>query len=580
MPDSPASYRDLPSIYHDRMKTRAPAITAMREIDDAIHGRFPERFDALLPEQLRIELRLIGMADRDLYGIAKKVFPVKVDPYADNDKRREEAEKVERVAYGWNNGLAMRGGVEMDGIMGGLVRHQIRYADGTMVVWPDKKRKLLYFTVHNPQQHFPPVGWTPLSPHGLNGTMFVYEETLGELKRRFPDASFDLDKRYTRRSGFRKTPAPDSFLCTVAEYFSDEAWIIATVDDDGVRLFETSDGDRDFPGVCNVVSFMQNDIDPIFSGQVGLEVAAQKFLAQEIEAGDQMLHAPIFHSPLQGGDMKWRQPNIFDNTMGEKPFAMRLSPTSPVNTANVLGQIIQLARLGNINPESFQGGGAAVSGKAIDKLQGGPRSVVQNIIWEPFLNGFPRAYDICIDIETKLWPNEQKKAKGTKGKESFEITYRPGNLLPDYKHRIKIEEGFGLGGYQQVLEGLQLMGAGAMSQETFVENHPGIRDTRRELRRIAAEKTASLIPQLATAQPENVSLRGLFEVMKQINNGKSEAEAWIAAHEAGLLQPPTPEPEVGPPGLPEGGIPPELMAMMGGGLPSGEQAALPPPGMI
>ncbi len=348
-------------------------------------------------------------------------------------------------------------------------------------------------------------------------------------------------------------------MCDVVEFYSRDAWYVATLTDKPVVLARSETDDRGHPGVCPVTSFMQYESDPLFSGQIGLEVAVNKLLSQEIQHADQMLHGPIFHSPVVGGNMRWDQPNIFDTTFGDRPYVQRLAPNSPMNTERVLGSIIGLARVLNRNPESFQGGGDANSAKAIQTLQSGIRSTVQDILWKPFLIGFPRAYDNCLEMELNLWPNEKKKAYGTKGKQSFEVDYTPSVHLPNFKGRIRIEKGFGLGGYQQTLDALQRMGAGAMPLEDFLEMDPDVRDVRETLTKLSKESLEKVADAMFEQKAATLSFAGLARVYELVEEGKTKFEAIRIADQEGVLEPPVPEaPEAGMPILPPGMAPPDI----------------------
>ena len=577
MADVPGSERDLQAIYEKRKETRQGQINIMNEIDAAIHGQLPTKYNDLWGEEaVRLEIRLIKTADYTLRGAATKEFPIVVTPNGNGEKPRQAAERVEKIAYGWNNGASLVGGQEMDGVMSALALHQVRFSDGAMCIYPDYNRKLVFMHARDPRIHFPPLGWTPWSPQPLNDTMFVYDCTLGELKERYEGAAAQLNESHavSKFGPGGSFIADDAQKIQVCEFFSRDAWYICTLGGKfSVQLVKSESGDRGHPGVCPVVAFTQLDPDPVFAGQLGLEAAMQKILAQEVESTDQTLHGPIFHSKLVGDVMRWDQPNLFDTTLGDKPFAMRLAPDSPGNLERSLGMLISLARLANFNPESMQGGGDANSAKAIHALQAGPRSLVQDILWRPFFNGFPRVYDICLDLEMNLWPNERKKAYGARnrGKEMFEVEYTPSAHLEGFRSRIKIEPGFGLGGYQATLEGLQKQQSGAISMRTLRELDPSIRDAEMETRRVEAESVERIADALIEARGPSLSLAGVAKWKRYIDEGMSKFDALQKVSDEGLLEP-QPDPAAAPPG-----IPPEMAALMGGGP---EQAALPPAGVL
>lgn len=584
--DRPQKAQDLASVFHSRLESHSHRFSVMNEVEAAVHGRLPERYGPLFAEpekEVRIELRTIKTADQDLTALTAKVFPISVDPKTSAQENVKSAERVEKVAYGYNNGAALRMGPEMDAIMFQLAQHQVRFADGCLVAYPDYDKKLIFFHVVDPRNHLPPVGWSPYSPAPLDESMICYELPLGEVKRRFPGSMTQLDQVYQRSTfgpGGKRTP-DDKMMVKFAMSLGTESWYASTVNGDKtVVLSQSEAGDRNHPGVCPITSFMQFGSDPLFTGQIGIEVALQKVMSQEIRGTEQMLTGPIFVSGMDG-DINWTGVNKLSTLGGEKPMVQRLGPTSPLNTERVLSSLVNFARIFNRNPESFQGGGDANSAKAVQTLQAGVRSTVQDILWMPFKNGFPRVYDNCMKMERNLWPNEKKTVRGKTGRSAFEIDYVPSVHLDGFDGRVKIEFGFGLGGIQQSIEAIQKNGAGMLSKRTAIEYDMGVRDVDAEMRRIESEEMGEVLTQVMAAKGELLSLSALAAIIKKIESGKTKVEAITEAEEEGLFDPPPVEDPMmamagGAP--PPGGLPPELAAMMGGG--GGMPASLPPAGVI
>ena len=570
--DKVNSSQDLSAVFHSRLEVHSRRFAVMNEVEAAVHGDLPDRYGPLFAEpekEVRIELRTIKTADQDLTALTSKVFPIMVQPKTLSEANKKDASRVEQVAYGYNNGAALRGTIEMDAIMFQLAQHQVRFADGCLVAYPDYERKLIFFHVVDPRNHLPPVGWNPFSPSPLDDTMICYELPLGEVKRRFPNSAVALDKQYARSShgpGGHRIP-DDMQRVRFAMTFSADSWYASTISHDRtVTLNESHTGDKGHPGVCPVTSFQQFGSDPLFTGQIGIEVALQKVMSQELRGTEQMLTGPIFVSGLEG-DINWTGVNKLSTLGGEKPMVQRLGPTSPLNTERVLASLVNFARIFNRNPESFQGAGDANSAKAVQTLQAGVRSTVQDILWMPFMNGFPRVYDNCMKMERNLWPNERKTIQGKKGRASFEVDYVPGVHLDGYEGRVKIEPGFGLGGIQQSIEAIQKNGAGMLSKRTAIEYDPGVADVDEEMRRIQSEEMGEVLTGIMAAKGPELSITAVAAVIEKINKGMDKVAAIREVSEEGLFDPPAPEPEM--PGLPPGlpALPPGMMEEAMGSLP-------------
>lgn len=566
--------RETRELWQQRQDTRFEKYASYTEIENAIFGRFPTRYDRMFNEHdIKLEVRTTKSADMNLTRLTAKTFPISIAARGESEAKRKADERAEKIGYGWNEGSSIRSGVEMDGTMFQLAQHQVRFGDGCLLGLPDHDRKIIFWHVKDPRCHFPPNGWSPWGVTPLDNTLIVYETTLGDLRKRYedyPDVVMRLNNQYQSKSGSAAS-AGDRTICKVGEFYSTDAWYCATLDDNPVVMSESQTGDEGHPGVCPVTSFEQSGYDPLFQGQLGLEVALQKVLTQEFQATDEMLHGPVSGSKLIGDELKWDEYNVLDTAIpGERIIPpQRLAPTSPLNSERVIASLLGLNRLMNLTPESAQGGGDANSGKAIQVLNSPINSIVQDILWMPFRNGFPHAYENNRRMEINLWPNERKKAYGKKGKATFEVDYIPNVHLSDYQNRIKIESGFGLGGYQQVLEGMQMVDAELMPVEDFIEMHPGYRDVQGTLRRLGAEKLDKTIFAVLEAQGPTLQIEGLLEAKKRIlEKGLSVTEALAQVKSEGLL---TPAPEAA-----AGGMPPELAALMGGGM---EGLTGPPPSL-
>lgn len=575
MADSPGGPRDLTALVHEREEHWSHLYSTYSIIDNAIRGVLPTSLaqELFADGEMKIDIRSIQNAAFNLTRLASKVFPIAVDKLGrkDSDASDKAAERVEKIAYGWYNGSALRRGPEIDALMFQFARDQVRFFDGCLLVRPDYDRKLVYFDRIDPRMHLPPVGWTPWQMNALNNTVIVKEMTLGEVKAMYGDTDKtivmrlenEFNAKVSTRSGGWVTD--DTQKVKVTHFRSRERWYVSALGKtNSITLFEASEGDPMFPGVTGVVSFQNFETEPLFMGQVGIEAALQKIINQEIQGAQQMLTGPIFGGDVVG-EIDWNGYNVMRDNGVRPPMApQRMAPNSPMNLERVFGSLMGLQSLFNYNPPSMSGTGEANSGKALKELAAGPHSIVQDILWVPFKNGWPRAFDDAAEMEMNCWPNERKKAIGTKGKTPFEIDYTPITALRDYLGRIKIESGFGLGGYQQTLDGMQRVQMGGMSMQTFMEMTPDIRDVGGEMRKIEAEqlsKFADAAFEAAAAQDPKSALRALAEIKTRVDGGMAKFDAIQEVIQAGLLDPPQPDPAAA------GGVPPELAALMGGAPP-------------
>lgn len=592
MPDVPQSHEDISAIFNARKKTRDLEIQQMNEVEQAIQGHIPTQYEGLFTDKdIKIQLQTTRSAYDQLRRYLSEI-PVlpHVDTLGkrDSDTARDKAETVEKIAHGYHAGSAMRGGPSFDVQTGILADYQVAFYDATIVVHADHDRHIVFMDVVDPRCHYPPIRWTPWSQSPLDGTLLVYDLTLAEVKRRFaydaygdvkPDVMMRLNNAYKSVWGYGdSTATDDSQMVQVAYYRSKEKWLCVAMSDTDVVLSESEAGDKRkdgspaHPGVCGVVSFKQHGL-PLLAGQVGIEAALMKVMNQQIQNTERINKAPITGPPLLGDTLRWGEYNVVDTATlnGRSIPVQRHAPDSPNNLTQVMGSLIALAEKFNYNPESNQGQGPANSGKAIQQLQAGPRSLVTNILFAPYKTAFPRAYDDCMEMELNLWPNERKTVTAKYGKRTTEVEYTPSTALAGYKGRVRVEDARP-GGYNAFLEAVQKKDAGMASLQDVLERDPEVRDVQQTMRRIEQERNGEFAQSAFEAlggQDPLLAIRAAAEIDKRISSGQTRQKAIQDMAAEGFFDPPAP-PDAMAGGMPP--IPPELMGMPGGeemGLPGG-----------
>lgn len=585
LPDHPQSHRDISAVFAERSTTRDAEIALMNEVQGAIDGVMPATYAGLFTSK-DVPIRL--QTTRSAYdSLRRYLAEVPILPHADplgkrdSNQARAKAELVEKVCFGYHNGAGVLGGPSFDATSSRLADYQVAFYDGVMVVCYDLARKVVYLVEKDPRCHYPPRGWVPWSQTPLDGTLLVEEMSLGEVKKRYaydsygdtiPDVMGRLNNAYAKKFGWGDNQtANDAVMVKVGYYRSRDAWMCVCLGDTDVVLVESQTGDAHHPGVCGVVSFKQPGV-PLLLGQVGIEAALTKVINQQIQNTERINKAPITGPPLLGNTLRWGEYNVIAPKVGSSNVPVqRHAPDSPNNLTQVMGTFLGLADKFNYNPESNQGQGPANSGKAIQQLQAGPKSLVQTTLFNPYKTAFPRAYDDAMEIELNLWPNERKTATGTKGRQAFEVEYTPSALLQDYKGYVRIEDARP-GGYNAFIEATQKKDAQLMSAQTVMEQDPDVRDVEEERRRMALERNEDFVragfEALGSKDPL-MAIKVAVAVNQLISSGKSEAEARQMVVEQGLLEPP-PETEMA---LPE--LPPGLPAELAGAFAEGPPPSLP-----
>jgi hypothetical protein len=438
----------------------------------------------------------------DLTNMTAKVMPIFVPPQKQTAQKRKAAEKVENIAWGWNDVGRRLGLMEMKSLMSVWAHYLVVTGDAVGMVLPNHEHKTPFFTWRDPRSHLPPVGWTPYSQTPLTDTMFAYPLTLKELMARYPNKANELRRVYgkvTYSSGIVRSRREDEdIVCMVGEWYSKDAWYVGTLDGETVVLDASEGGDKNHPNCLPVVPFtLHNVLNPkgrsLFADQASLQAAMSRMVSQEIDYFDQLLFGTLFTTPTEDDVVKIGPGavNVWDNTFQGQPRAERIAPAQAIQATQMISMLLGYSRVANRNPEAMQGAGDANSAKALAELKSGPEATVRDGFWPVFTNGLPKLYTAAAQMELKLWPHEKKTAyyDRTGGKGSvFTEDYVPAEDLQGYEHLIQIEPGFFLGGYAGTLEMLQMQQSGAMSMETFLEQHPYYREPEKERRRIDGDK--------------------------------------------------------------------------------------------
>ena len=554
------------------------------EIVDARNGKLPARFNDYFPDELhRHDLNQLRLAHDDLTSICTFTFPIDVRPKNNSDVKEREAARVENVLNSYRDS----GNLPHE-----LLKKQLAFwltlvGDAVAIVMPDYERKSPYYHFRDPRHHLPPIGWGPWSPAPLDGTMFVYNESLAVLKMRYPDKAMTLENAFNKQSnGIQRSP---NVVVEVVEYYSRDSWQVVALGEPSVPLVRSDQGDRGHPGVCPVHSFTMYDGDnpkgrPPLSDLISLQAAASRMLSQEIDYSDAILFPILAHTPMEGGKPIQRgfgAANVYDTTNMVPPRIDKVAPDSPINALNTINFLMEYARTQSRNPESFQGIGQADSAKALSALKAGVEGYAQTEFINLFANGEPKLYGLGMEMDRNIWGNVKKDIAVNRRGSVITESYVPNLLLKGYENQVRLKRPMGAGGYQGVIERMQLVGSKLMSKRDFFEQDYRIDDPLSWEQRIELEN----LKEMAYADFSTKAQQGMFapDAFSKIRKLMTEKNIdWMEAAEelqaSGELMPPPPptSPDMG--GAPP---PPGLEALLGGGqdpFAQGGVEGLPAPG--
>jgi hypothetical protein len=559
---------DLQTVWQDRSMHFGVPHRTMDDLVGVYHGTLPSDYDDFFHPEMHVHVvNMIRLAWDDLATLAGKEFPLFVRPDNGTVAAKQRAEKLEQVGYGYNRAGRIAGSIHMKQLMKVLSWWLVGCANSVAMVLPDFKHKNPYFTFRDPRSHYPPTGWSPYTQAAPEDALFAYQLTIGELKQRYPESADSLN---TYRRRVITTPAPgrnmeDNTLVWVGEYYHEDSWMVATLEDRAVLLTRSDSGDKGHPGVQPVVSLGLYSPDgakgrSLFADQVSIQAAMARMFSQKLDYYDRSLYPLIFHTPLASKTIRVGPyaTNEYAIEQNLNPRVDVIAPQNPVDADQTMTFAVGLSRMLNRNPESMQGQGPAESAKALRELKGAVNQTVQDHLWPAFLEGLPQLYSKAARMDVNLWGNVQKKSTGVRKNAAFTVNYTPGKDLKGREDDFELEAGLGLAGYQGTLEILQLLGAEAVSEDMALEQLEYVREPQEEKRRIQGDRTEKVMWADLQAKAANGMLQpgALARIRRKVQGGTDLFDAVEQEEAAGTLVVEPPAAPAGPPGSPSPAGPP------------------------
>jgi hypothetical protein len=182
---------------------------------------------------------------------------------------------------------------------------------------------------------------------------------------------------------------------------------------------------------------------------------------------------------------------------------------------------------------------------------------------------------MAFKMDELYWPNEEKSVYGMSNGTRWFDRYIPGEDI-DGRHYIRIEYGFGGGGYEDFLVTVQSNQAGLATKRQAIERMPGVFDVDAVLRGLELEAmdAAGQAAFMAAAQAGELDQLLWAKLRKQMEKkglplhdailkygvAIQEAAQAAAAPESGVSPLTAPPPEQAPQEAQMAGLPPQALA--------------------
>ncbi len=178
------------------------------------------------------------------------------------------------------------------------------------------------------------------------------------------------------------------------------------------------------------------------------------------------------------------------NKLGPGGEMGQLSPPAQVQVDRDISTLERYSRLLNKNPEvrsgEVQQKGTYVGAKTLEQLNEAVDTVVGRY-WDIIGSDIQKLIKVCMEMDKLYWGDEVKSIQGIKKGQGYLDSYVPNKDIGD-KTYIRVDYGFGVGGYQGFLQTVQANSSGLLPKRRAIEEMPGISDVDQVLRELEIEQ--------------------------------------------------------------------------------------------
>lgn len=578
--------------YQDRNQRMSTLVSIY---NGELHKVYPKEFPA---DDIPIAPNLIKLAWDQFAAMVSKVPDKTIRPVGVSDAANERASKIEQIVHSYDEGDRIKVLTHM------AAWYLIGCGQCVWLVLPDFVCNKPRFHVEDPRNTYPSPGFeqTYAAPtdkasavtnglpasqanrdmrsarHGSSGEPFFGGDledlaierlaTIRSLKSRFPRAAQNLgpDTDPNLRRNVR-----------VVEYFTRTDWQMIAVDGNTPTQLMNVRHDLGFVPGRVTQSFSPDQVGGIsqFEEQVPLLIALARVWNQKLAFNDN-----------SAWPQRWVKGSI--NTMRIGPFEyLQLEPNTEVgqfappaefqsdrDIQSITSLIRTLNREGPATTGDVSGG--PITGRGLEQAFRPTDTVVQNY-FNLQSSDLAAVYGYALAIDEQFWPDDRKEFAGRRNGEEFEGSYIPSKDIKGHRS-VRVTYGFGVGGVEGFLQGLQAMQAGLMSEETLMQMMPGVLSVAAEQRKITLNQIRKAIL-AAFDQGDVPRAQYLGQVYAELQSGVTLTDAL-----AKIPPPPAPG-EQALPGAgaqaPLNGLPPganqaeqQAVALAGGGAPAPMQMLL------
>jgi hypothetical protein len=530
----------------------------MDEMADIYEGKLPKSYEKFFPKNTPKHLvQVVPLAWDDLATQGGRLPDLRGEPRNQTRQELNAVGLLEKIAFSYLRDAKPTGKRFMRDLAWWL-----QVGRAVAIVTPDFDKQMPRFELRDPRTCFPGVKeMVNNTIVELSDLIFKYEMDLEEAVQRGLAPASKSDP---------STGHPLSSKVTIIEYIDERQWVLVSEHGQAVHAM------HDLGMVPGWVfqSFSPNSRTgkSRFRDQISLMIAMSRLITAKIAFADRLVH-PILWT--KGHEASLELGPYVINKLGPNGEMGQINPPTQFQVDRDIQMLNQFSRVLNRNPEVRQGEIAAkgqyTSAKTLEQLSDAIDTVIGGD-WDIVGPGMEKLFTIAFTMDAELWPNVEKTINGSLRGKRFLDSYIPGEDIGDRRF-IRVDYGFGVGGYQGFLMHLQAREAKTMSRRRSMEAMPGVTDVDEEMNLIDIEDMddagkAMFAQQAATGQMDlalwaklrkDMAEKGtpLHEViLKYQEELAAQAAAAQGTDQAALTVPDQGQPAEPP--LP--GIPPSVLA--------------------
>lgn len=442
-------------------------------LSEIYEGRLPDSLSHFFPKGHPKHLvNLIRLAWNDLATQVGRVPEFRSDPKNDTALELKRAGLHEKIAHAYLRSASP----SAPSFMWELAWSLIGYGRAIAIVLPNHETKMPELTLKDPRHAYPRAkkqsGNRILE---LADVIFKYEIPTATAEGMGLQVKESRDK-------FGNVTRPEK--TTVIEFVDDTQWLI--VSDGGSVIREEHNLGVVPAHVFQSFSPNQEWGLSLFKDQVSFMVAISRLMSQKLAFADQLVNPMIW---VKGHEGKIKVgPQVLNRLSSQGAMGV-IAPPQNLQVDQDIQVLERFSRILSRNPElrtgEVQNKGSYTSAKTLEQLSEAIDSVVGQY-WDIIGTGMAQLIKVCYIMDEKLWSDEQKSISGDIKGKRFLDGYVPSRDINN-RHFIRVDYGFGIGGYQGFLMHLQAKDAGVMPRRHAVEAMPGISDVDEALRLIELE---------------------------------------------------------------------------------------------